>query len=110
MRFVSQLMRVPVGAHSQSEAPAGRHAEAMGDGKDRHLHGDISMRGEGLVPPTTGEGLDEDLGWGDVGMDPQSSTALWHIGASWCLASWGDFSFQAAPKRGIRSQVRWLTQ
>ncbi|NXY03819.1 ATNG ATPase, partial [Pteruthius melanotis] len=31
MRFVSQLMRVPVGAHSQSEAPAGRHAEAMGD-------------------------------------------------------------------------------
>ncbi|NWR24679.1 ATNG ATPase, partial [Emberiza fucata] len=23
MRFVSQLMRVPVGAHSQSEAPAG---------------------------------------------------------------------------------------
>ncbi|NXQ06033.1 ATNG ATPase, partial [Vidua macroura] len=32
MRFVSQLMRVPVGAHSQSEAPAGRHAEAMGDG------------------------------------------------------------------------------
>ncbi|NWX58935.1 ATNG ATPase, partial [Promerops cafer] len=32
MRFVSQLMRFPVGAHSQSEAPAGRHAEAMGDG------------------------------------------------------------------------------
>ncbi|NXH29446.1 ATNG ATPase, partial [Myiagra hebetior] len=31
MRFVSQLMRVPVGAHSQSKAPAGRHAEAMGD-------------------------------------------------------------------------------
>ncbi|NWV61012.1 ATNG ATPase, partial [Malurus elegans] len=31
MRFVSQLMRFPVGAHSQSEAPAGRHAEAMGD-------------------------------------------------------------------------------
>ncbi|NWU40148.1 ATNG ATPase, partial [Hylia prasina] len=26
MRFVSQLMRFPVGAHSQSEAPAGRHA------------------------------------------------------------------------------------
>ncbi|NWV19311.1 ATNG ATPase, partial [Origma solitaria] len=31
MRFVSQLMRFPVGAHSQSEAPAGRHTEAMGD-------------------------------------------------------------------------------
>ncbi|NXY16850.1 ATNG ATPase, partial [Atrichornis clamosus] len=31
MRFVSQLMRLPVGAHSQSEAPAGQHAEAMGD-------------------------------------------------------------------------------
>lgn len=85
MRFVSQLMRFPVGAHSQSEAPAGRHAEAMGDGKDRHLHGDISMRGAGpcwsmLVPPTTGAALDEDLGWAEVGMDPQSSTTLWHIG------------------------------
>ncbi|NWV79723.1 ATNG ATPase, partial [Dasyornis broadbenti] len=31
MRFVSQLMRFPVGAHSQSEVPAGRHAAAMGD-------------------------------------------------------------------------------
>lgn len=54
MRFVSQLMRFPVGAHSQSEAPAGRHAEAMGDGKDRHLHGDISMPGAGpcwSLPP-----------------------------------------------------------
>ncbi|XP_048184603.1 sodium/potassium-transporting ATPase subunit gamma isoform X2 [Corvus hawaiiensis] len=64
------------------------------------------MRGEGLVPPTTWEALDEDLGWGDVGMDPQSSTALWHIGASWCLASWGDFSFQAAPSKGMRSQSK----
>lgn len=82
MRFVSQLMRFPVGAHWQSEAPAGRHAEAMGDGKDRHLPGDISVRGAALVPPTAGEALDEDLGWADAGMDPQSSTALWHIRAS----------------------------
>lgn len=33
MRFVSQLMRFPGGARSQSEAPAGRRADAMGDGK-----------------------------------------------------------------------------
>lgn len=54
MRFVSQLMRFPVGAHSQCEAPAGRHAETMGDGKDGHLHRDISMRGAGScwsLPP-----------------------------------------------------------
>ncbi|XP_032937488.1 sodium/potassium-transporting ATPase subunit gamma isoform X1 [Catharus ustulatus] len=41
MRFVSQLMRFPVGAHSQCEAPAGRHAETMGDVLDpalSHLH------------------------------------------------------------------------
>lgn len=33
MRFASQLMCFPVGARSQSETPAGRHTDAMGDGK-----------------------------------------------------------------------------
>lgn len=77
MRFVSQLMRLPVGAHSQSEAPAG-HAEAMGDGKDSHPRGDTSVRGAAPLPPTAGEALREDSGWADVGLDPQSSTAPWH--------------------------------
>lgn len=71
MRFVSQLMRFPVGAHSQSEAPAGPHAEAMGDGKDGHLRGDISVRGARLVPPTAGGALGEGLGWGWLLRAPQ---------------------------------------
>ncbi|NXR96271.1 ATNG ATPase, partial [Hypocryptadius cinnamomeus] len=57
MRFVSQLMRVPVGAHSQSEAPAGagRHAEAMGDeqvpeqGQDRFSYDYDTIRNGGLI-------------------------------------------------------------
>lgn len=75
MRFVSQLTCFPVGAHSQSETPAGQQADTMGNGKGalgsrvagsthpvqpaleglswegRHLPGDISVRGAGLVPP-----------------------------------------------------------
>ncbi|XP_040981326.1 sodium/potassium-transporting ATPase subunit gamma isoform X1 [Aquila chrysaetos chrysaetos] len=31
MRFASQLMCFPRGARSQSETPAGRHADTMGD-------------------------------------------------------------------------------
>ncbi|XP_066191088.1 sodium/potassium-transporting ATPase subunit gamma isoform X1 [Sylvia atricapilla] len=55
MRFVSQLMRLPVGAHSQSEAPAGRHAEAMGDGQvpeqgqDRFSYDYDTIRNGGLI-------------------------------------------------------------
>nr|XP_054503479.1 LOW QUALITY PROTEIN: sodium/potassium-transporting ATPase subunit gamma [Agelaius phoeniceus] len=56
MRFVSQLMRVPVGAHSQSEAPAGaRHTEAMGDehvpeqGQDRFSYDYDTIRNGGLI-------------------------------------------------------------
>ncbi|NXM38277.1 ATNG ATPase, partial [Gymnorhina tibicen] len=55
MRFVSQLMRVPVGAHSQSEAPAGRHAAAMGDeqvpeqGPDRFSYDYDTIRNGGLI-------------------------------------------------------------
>ncbi|XP_063273986.1 sodium/potassium-transporting ATPase subunit gamma [Prinia subflava] len=55
MRFVSQLMRFPVGAHSQSEAPAGRHAEAMGDeqvpeqGQDRFSYDYDTIRNGGLI-------------------------------------------------------------
>nr|XP_030146720.3 sodium/potassium-transporting ATPase subunit gamma isoform X2 [Taeniopygia guttata] len=54
MRFVSQLMRLPVGAHSQSEAPAG-HAEAMGDeqvpeqGQDRFSYDYDTIRNGGLI-------------------------------------------------------------
>lgn len=33
MRFASQLPCFPLGAHSQSQTPVGRHAGAMGDGK-----------------------------------------------------------------------------
>lgn len=33
MRFASQLMCFPVGASCQSKTPAGRHTDAMGDGK-----------------------------------------------------------------------------
>ncbi|XP_016159305.1 PREDICTED: uncharacterized protein LOC101816534 [Ficedula albicollis] len=55
MRFVSQLMRFPVGAHSQSEAPARRHAEAMGDeqvpeqGQDRFSYDYDTIRHGGLI-------------------------------------------------------------
>ncbi|XP_041314060.1 sodium/potassium-transporting ATPase subunit gamma isoform X1 [Pyrgilauda ruficollis] len=56
MRFVSQLMRVPVGAHSQSEAPAGAgHAETMGDeqvpeqGQDRFSYDYDTIRNGGLI-------------------------------------------------------------
>ncbi|NXS82351.1 ATNG ATPase, partial [Erpornis zantholeuca] len=55
MRFVSQLMRVPVGAHSQSQAPAGRDAEAMGDeqvpeqGLDRFSYDYDTIRNGGLI-------------------------------------------------------------
>ncbi|XP_057238520.1 sodium/potassium-transporting ATPase subunit gamma [Malurus melanocephalus] len=53
MRFVSQLMRFPVGAHSQSEAPAGRHAEAMGDEQvpeqDRFSYDYDTIRNGGLI-------------------------------------------------------------
>ncbi|NWS82886.1 ATNG ATPase, partial [Toxostoma redivivum] len=55
MRFVSQLMRFPVGAHSQSEVPAGRHAEAMGDeqapeqGQDRFSYDYDTIRNGGLI-------------------------------------------------------------
>ncbi|NXH63911.1 ATNG ATPase, partial [Rhabdornis inornatus] len=55
MRFVSQLMRFPVGAHSQSEVPAGRHAGAMGDeqvpeqGQDRFSYDYDTVRNGGLI-------------------------------------------------------------
>ncbi|XP_032937489.1 sodium/potassium-transporting ATPase subunit gamma isoform X2 [Catharus ustulatus] len=55
MRFVSQLMRFPVGAHSQCEAPAGRHAETMGDeqvpeqGQDRFSYDYDTIRNGGLI-------------------------------------------------------------
>ncbi|XP_018778583.2 LOW QUALITY PROTEIN: sodium/potassium-transporting ATPase subunit gamma [Serinus canaria] len=56
MRFVSQLMRLPVGAHSQSEAPAERrHAEAMADeqvpeqGQDRFSYDYDTIRNGGLI-------------------------------------------------------------
>ncbi|NXR16460.1 ATNG ATPase, partial [Cinclus mexicanus] len=55
MRFVSQLMRFPVGAHSQSEVPAGRRAEAMGDeqvpeqGQDRFSYDYDTIRNGGLI-------------------------------------------------------------
>ncbi|CAN8199054.1 unnamed protein product [Coccothraustes coccothraustes] len=38
MRFVSQLMRVPVGAHSQSEAPAGATTRRDHGPALSHLH------------------------------------------------------------------------
>ncbi|NWI57690.1 ATNG ATPase, partial [Calyptomena viridis] len=53
--FVSQLMRSPVGARSQSEAPAGRHAEVMGDeqapeqGMDRFSYDYDTIRNGGLI-------------------------------------------------------------
>ncbi|NXB45236.1 ATNG ATPase, partial [Leucopsar rothschildi] len=55
MRFVSQLMRFPVGTHSQSEVPVGRHAEAMGDeqvpeqGQDRFSYDYDTIRNGGLI-------------------------------------------------------------
>ncbi|NXV51078.1 ATNG ATPase, partial [Uria aalge] len=55
MRFVSQLMCFPAGAPSQSETPAGRHAEAMGDeqapeqGLDRFSYDYETIRNGGLI-------------------------------------------------------------
>ncbi|NXW44274.1 ATNG ATPase, partial [Nyctiprogne leucopyga] len=55
MRFVSQLMCFPVGARSQSEAPAGRHADGMGDeqapeqGPDRFSYDYETIRNGGLI-------------------------------------------------------------
>ncbi|KAM6400422.1 LOW QUALITY PROTEIN: sodium/potassium-transporting ATPase subunit gamma [Rhynochetos jubatus] len=55
MRFVSQLTRCPVGARSQSETPAGRHADAMGDeqapeqGLDRFSYDYETIRNGGLI-------------------------------------------------------------
>ncbi|NXR00634.1 ATNG ATPase, partial [Sagittarius serpentarius] len=55
MRFVSQLTCFPRGAHSQSETPAGRHAEAMGDeqapeqGQDRFSYDYETIRNGGLI-------------------------------------------------------------
>ncbi|XP_032860049.2 sodium/potassium-transporting ATPase subunit gamma [Tyto alba] len=55
MRFVSQLMRSPVGARSQSEAPTGRHADTMGDeqapeqGLDRFSYDYETIRNGGLI-------------------------------------------------------------
>ncbi|NXT91395.1 ATNG ATPase, partial [Anhinga rufa] len=55
MRFVSQLMRLPVGTRSQSETPAGRHADTMGDaqapeqGPDRFSYDYETIRNGGLI-------------------------------------------------------------
>ncbi|NXA30300.1 ATNG ATPase, partial [Ibidorhyncha struthersii] len=55
MRFVSQLMCFPGGARSQSEAPAGRRADAMGDeqapqqGLDRFSYDYETIRNGGLI-------------------------------------------------------------
>ncbi|NXV73911.1 ATNG ATPase, partial [Atlantisia rogersi] len=55
MRFVSQLMCFPVGACSQSETPAGRHTDAMGDeqapeqGLDRFSYDYETIRNGGLI-------------------------------------------------------------
>ncbi|NXN69620.1 ATNG ATPase, partial [Himantopus himantopus] len=55
MRFVSQLMCFPGGARSQSEAPAGRRADAMGDeqapqqGPDRFSYDYETIRNGGLI-------------------------------------------------------------
>ncbi|NXL31982.1 ATNG ATPase, partial [Glaucidium brasilianum] len=55
MRLVSQLMRFPTGARSQSETPAGRHANAMGDeqapeqGLDRFSYDYETIRNGGLI-------------------------------------------------------------
>ncbi|NWY51019.1 ATNG ATPase, partial [Chionis minor] len=55
MRFVSQLMCFPVGARSQSEAPAGRHADTMGDEQvpkeslDRFSYDYETIRNGGLI-------------------------------------------------------------
>ncbi|NXI92084.1 ATNG ATPase, partial [Psophia crepitans] len=55
MRFVSQLMCFPVGARSQSETPAGRHTDAMGDeqvpeqGLDRFSYDYETIRNGGLI-------------------------------------------------------------
>ncbi|KAM4646427.1 sodium/potassium-transporting ATPase subunit gamma isoform 1-T2 [Amazona ochrocephala] len=54
MRFASQLMCFPVGAHSQSEAPAGR-TDTMGDeqapeqGLDRFSYDYETIRNGGLI-------------------------------------------------------------
>lgn len=98
MRFVSQLTHFPVGAHSQSETPAGQQADTMGDGK-----GALGIRVAGstpllslpqrVVPGRAGTYLGtspcEELGWslspcrsllgershgglrGDMGVNPQ---------------------------------------
>ncbi|NXY75489.1 ATNG ATPase, partial [Glareola pratincola] len=55
MRFVSQLMCFPAGARSQSETPARRHAEAMGEeqapeqGLDRFSYDYETIRNGGLI-------------------------------------------------------------
>ncbi|NXD86979.1 ATNG ATPase, partial [Halcyon senegalensis] len=55
MRFASQLMRYPVGARSQSETPAGRDADTMGDelapeeGLDRFSYDYETIRNGGLI-------------------------------------------------------------
>ncbi|XP_050766795.1 uncharacterized protein LOC127025754 [Gymnogyps californianus] len=54
-RFVSQLMCFPVGARTQSETPAGRHADAMGDEQvpepdlDRFSYDYETIRNGGLI-------------------------------------------------------------
>ncbi|KAM6295746.1 LOW QUALITY PROTEIN: uncharacterized protein AAHN32_010583 [Aegotheles albertisi] len=55
MRFVSQLMRLPVGASSQSQACAGRNGDTMGDeqvpeqGPDRFSYDYETIRNGGLI-------------------------------------------------------------
>ncbi|NXC69181.1 ATNG ATPase, partial [Anhinga anhinga] len=55
MRFVSQLMCFPVGTRSQSEPPAGRRADTMGDeqapeqGLDRFSYDYETIRNGGLI-------------------------------------------------------------
>ncbi|NXX16763.1 ATNG ATPase, partial [Podargus strigoides] len=55
MSFASQLMRSPVGAHSQSQTLSGRHAAAMGDeqapeqGLDRFSYDYETIRNGGLI-------------------------------------------------------------
>ncbi|XP_029878653.1 sodium/potassium-transporting ATPase subunit gamma [Harpia harpyja] len=55
MRFASQLMCFPRGARSQSETPAGRHADTMGDeqapeqGLDRFSYDYETIRNGGLI-------------------------------------------------------------